>query len=172
MVVALAVLFAAVLAVPAPAVPAPAAPHDSTSADLAKQLAQLLDDKKPDAISAADADAPGLFGAALFFPGTPLPAVSAKFSAPSLLNGSWKKDYRRLRHLSSASVAGSKVFVMDTFATASSLAEGMRPPTASTRPCHDVVRRRFQKAKLSEAIRKRSTRRTPSTKDAQTSSRS
>lgn len=113
MVRTLAVLFAAVLAVPALG-----RAQDSKSSDLAKQLSQLLDEKKLDAIAAADPQAPGTFAAALYFPGTQLLVVSAKYSAPSLLNDKLtKKDYRDIYvDLSSASVAGSKVFVMDTFA--------------------------------------------------------
>src|SRR4029078_10620977 len=90
----------------------------SKSADLAKQLAQLLDEKKLDSIAAADAQAAGTFVAALYFPGTQLLVVSAKYSAPQLLNDRLtKKEYRDIYiDLSSASVAGSKVFVMDTFA--------------------------------------------------------
>lgn len=109
----LAVLFAAVLAVPAAAVA-----QESKSADLAKQLTQLLDEKKLDAIAASQTGAPDLFVAALYFPGTQLLVVSAKYSAPQLLNEKLaKKDYRDIYvDLSSASVAGSKVFVMDTFA--------------------------------------------------------
>jgi hypothetical protein len=110
---ATAVLFAAVLAFPV-LVPA----QESKSADLAKQLAQLLDEKKMDAIAAADAEIPGTYVAALYFPGTQLLVVSAKYSAPQLLNEKLtKKDYRDIYvDLSSAFVAGTKVFVMDTFA--------------------------------------------------------
>jgi hypothetical protein len=113
MVRTLAVLFAVVLAVPA-AVRA----QEPKSADLAKQLAQLLDEKKLDAIASADAQTPDNFDAALYFPGTQLLVVSAKYAAPALLTDKLtKKDYRDVYvELSSASVAGSKVFVMDTFA--------------------------------------------------------
>ena len=113
MVRTLAVLFTAVLAVPALG-----QAQDSKSSDLAKQLSQLLDEKKLDAIAAADPQSPGTFAAALYFPGTQLLVVSAKYSAPSLMNDKLaKKDYRDIYvDLSSASVAGSKVFVMDTFA--------------------------------------------------------
>lgn len=113
MVRTLAVLFTAVLAAPALGLA-----QDSKSSDLAKQLSQLLDEKKLDAIAAADPQAPGTFAAALYFPGTQLLVVSAKYSAPSLLNEKLtKKDYHDVYvDLSSASVAGSKTFVMDTFA--------------------------------------------------------
>jgi len=110
---ALAVLFAVVLAVPAAA-----AAQDAKSADLAKQLAQLLDEKKLEAIATVDAANPDAFIAALYFPGTQLLAVSAKYAAPTLLTDKLaKKDYRDIYiDLNSASVAGSKVLVMDTFA--------------------------------------------------------
>jgi hypothetical protein len=110
MVRSLAVLFALVLALPAAA-----RAQDSKSADLARQLAQLLDDKKLDAIAAADPQAAGSFAAALYFPGTELLVVSAKYSAPAKMNEALaKKDYHEVyADLSAASVAGSKVFVMD-----------------------------------------------------------
>ena len=148
---ALAVLFAAAAA----AAPIAAAPQDSKSAELVKQLGQLLDDKKMDAIAAADADTPGTFIAALYFPGTQLLAVSAKYSAPQLLNEKLaKKDYRDIYvDLSSASIAGSKVFVMDTFADGlMAKPKGDAPPdsvergTASTTFDGD-----YKKAKMSEA---------------------
>jgi len=149
MVRALAVL-AAVLAVPAAA-----AAQESKSADLVKQLGQLLDEKKLDAIAAVDAATPDTFVAALYFPGTQLLAVSAKYSAPQLLNEKLaKKDYRDIYvDLSSASVVGSKVFVMDTFA------DGLVAKPKSDSPADSVERGTtsisfdgdFKKAKLSEA---------------------
>jgi len=113
MVRSLAVLFALVVAVPAIA-----RGQDSKSADLARQLAQLLDEKKLDAVAAADAQAAGSYAAALYYPGTELLVVSAKYSAPALLNEKLaKKDYHEVyADLSAASVAGSKVFVMDVAA--------------------------------------------------------
>jgi hypothetical protein len=113
MVRTLAVLFAAVLAVPVAS-----RAQDAKSADLARQFVQLLDQKKLDAIAAADAQTPGSFAAALYFPGTQLLVVSAKYSAPALMNEALaKKDYHEVYvDLSSASIASTKVFVMDTFA--------------------------------------------------------
>jgi hypothetical protein len=146
----LAVLCAAVLAVPAAA-----AAQDAKSADLAKQLAQLLDEKKLDAIATADTSNPDAFVAALYFPGTQLLAVSAKYSAPQLLNDKLaKKDYRDIYvDLSSASVVGSKVFIMDTFADGlvlkpkgDSPADSVERGTATTAFDGDP-----KKAKLSES---------------------
>lgn len=145
-----AVLFAAVLAVPAVS-----AAQESKSAELVKQLGQLLDDKKMDAIAAADTQNPGTFVAALYFPGTQLLAVSAKYSAPQLLNDKLaQKDFREVYiDLSSASVVGTKVFVMDTFA------DGLVAKPKADSPADSVERANgtmsfdgdFKKAKMSEA---------------------
>ena len=108
-----AVLIAAVLIAPATL-----RAQDAKSPELAKQLAQLLDEKKLDSIAAADAQNAGVFVAALYFQGTQLLVVSAKYSAPQILTDRvTKKEYREVYiDLSSASVPGSKVFVMDTYA--------------------------------------------------------
>ncbi len=107
-----AVLFAALLLAPT------AARAQAKSTDLAKQLGQMLDGKKMDCIAAADAQNADGFVAALYFPGTQLLVVSAKYAAPQLLAEKLlQKNYRDIYiDLSSASVAGSKLFVMDTFA--------------------------------------------------------
>ena len=145
-----AVLFAAVLAWPLAA-----AAQEGKSADLAKQLGQLLAEKKLDAIAAADAETPDSFVAALYFPGTQLLAVSAKYAAPQLLTEKLaKKDYHDIYvDLSSASVVGSKVFVMDTFADGlvakpkgDSPADSVEQPNGARSFDGD-----FKKAKLSEA---------------------
>lgn len=150
MVRTLAVLFAAMLAVPAAA-----RAQDGKSPDLAKQLAQLLEDKKLDAIASADAQTPGVYAAALYFPGTQLLVVSAKYAAPPLLNDKLaKKDYRDVYvDLSSASMPESKVFVMDTFA------DGLVAKPKGDSPADSVERGTksvafdgdFKKAKMSEA---------------------
>jgi len=106
------VLVAAVLAAPGAVLA-----QDAKSGELARQLTQLLDQKKLDAVASADAQTPGAYVAALYFPGTQLLVVSAKYAAPAIMNEKLtKKDYHDIYvDLSSASVAGSKVFVMDTF---------------------------------------------------------
>jgi hypothetical protein len=99
-------------------VPAAARAQDAKSPELAKQLAELLDAKKIDAFAAADAQNAGTYVALLYFPGTQLLVVSAKYSAPRMLDDLLqKKDYRGVYvELSSASITATKVFVMDTFA--------------------------------------------------------
>jgi hypothetical protein len=81
----------------------------------AKELTAVLDRLKLDAIAAADPADAGTFVAALYFQGAQLLVVSAKYSAPSLLVAKLaKKDYRDAYiDLNAASIAGSKIFVMD-----------------------------------------------------------
>jgi hypothetical protein len=87
----------------------------SKSAAAVKELSDTLDRLKLDSIAAADPADPGTFVAALYFPGAQLLVVSAKYSAPVLLNDKLtKKDYRDIYiDLSSASIAATKVFIMD-----------------------------------------------------------
>ncbi len=87
----------------------------SKSAAAAKQLTDVLDRLKLDAIAAPDPSDPGAFVAALYFQGGQLLVVSAKYSAPTLITAKLaKKDYRDVYiDLNAASVAGSKIFVMD-----------------------------------------------------------
>jgi hypothetical protein len=85
------------------------------SAAAVKELAQAMDLAKLDSIATADPSEPGTFVAALYFPGAQLLVVSAKYAAPSLLVEKMKnKNYRDVYiDLNSASVAGTKVFVID-----------------------------------------------------------
>jgi hypothetical protein len=96
--------------------PALAAAQDAAkSPAAAKQLTEVLDRLKLDAIAAADPTDPSTFVAALYFQGGQLLVVSAKYAAPTLLVAKLaKKEYRDVYiDLNAASVAGSKVFVMD-----------------------------------------------------------
>jgi len=85
------------------------------SAAAAKELTAALDAAKLDSIAAADPSDPATFVAALYLSGSQLLVVSAKYAAPSLLTAKIKsKEYRDVYiDLSSASVAGSKVFIID-----------------------------------------------------------
>ena len=87
----------------------------SKSAAAAKQLTDVLDRLKLDAIAAPDPSEAGSFVAALYFQGGQLLVVSAKYAAPTLITAKLaKKDYRDVYiDLNAASVAGSKIFVMD-----------------------------------------------------------
>src|SRR5215216_4926472 len=92
-----------------------AAQSPPKSAAAAKHLAEVLDKLKLDAIAAPDPTDPGTFVAALYFQGAQLLVVSAKYSAPTLLVAKLaKKDNRDIYiDLNAASIAGSKIFVMD-----------------------------------------------------------
>jgi hypothetical protein len=89
--------------------------EESKSAAVAKELVQTLDAAKLDGIAAPDPSSPGAFIAALYIPGTQLLVVGAQYAAPPLLvDRITAKDYRGVYvDLQSASVRGSKVFVMD-----------------------------------------------------------
>jgi hypothetical protein len=87
----------------------------SKSATAAKELATALDSAKLEAIAAPDPADPSQFVAALYFQGGQILVVAAKYSAPVLLVQKIKeKNYRDVYiDLSSASVAGTKIFVID-----------------------------------------------------------
>jgi hypothetical protein len=92
-----------------------ASAQGTKSSAAAKQLAEVLDRLKLDSMAAPDPSDPGAFVAALYFQGAQLLVVSAKYSAPSLLVDKLaKKDYRDVYiDLNAASMAGTKIFVMD-----------------------------------------------------------
>lgn len=95
--------------------PAVAFAQASKSSVAAKELSETLDRLKLDSIAAADPSDPGTYVAALYFPGAQLLVVSAKYSAPVLLDAKLtKKEYRDIYiDLSSASIPETKVFIMD-----------------------------------------------------------
>jgi hypothetical protein len=134
---------------------APLAAQDAKSTDLAKQLAQLLDQKKLDAVAMADAQNPGSYSAALYFPGTQLLVVYGKYSAPALLSDLLaRKDYHAAyAELASASDQASRLFVMDTYADGL-----MAKPNGTNAPdsvdsgtTHATFDGDWKKAKMSEA---------------------
>ena len=147
-------LRALVCAALASAAAVPASAQESKSAVAARALAQALDAAKLDSIAAADSANPGTFCAALYFPGSQLLVVSAKYAAPSLLTDKIaKKNYRDVYiDLSSASIPETKVFVMD------SSADGLvaRPDdnsgydTVDRGPAEVAFDGDWKKAKLSE----------------------
>jgi hypothetical protein len=89
--------------------------QESKSAALVKELSQLMDQAKLDAIAARDPAANDAFVAALYFPGTQLLVVGARYQVPVLLvERIAKKEFREVyTDLNSACVAGSKYLVMD-----------------------------------------------------------
>jgi hypothetical protein len=102
--------------------PTSAFAQDSRSATSVTELIKMLDTMKLDSF-AVKGTAPNEYVGALYFPGTQLLVVSAKFDTPyradSLLQ---MKNYKDLYiELNSASVPNSKVFVADLSAN------GLRP---------------------------------------------
>ena len=94
--------------------PTVASAQDSKSAASVTELVKLLDSMKLDSF-AIKGDAPNQYIGALYFPGSQLLVVTAKFDTPwradSLLA---MKNYRDLYiELNSASLPGTKVFVSD-----------------------------------------------------------
>lgn len=92
-----------------------AAAQEPKSAALAKELTTLLDGAKLTAIAAKDPSDPESFVAAMYFSGSQLLIVSAKYSPAVLLNEKLaKKDYQEVYiDLNSASVPSSRIFVED-----------------------------------------------------------
>ena len=88
--------------------------QDSKSAALAGELTKLLDQMKLDAV-AAKSGTTDHYVAALYFQGSQLLVVGAKYSTPDRLNYLiGQKQYRDVyADLSSASEQSTKVFVMD-----------------------------------------------------------
>lgn len=94
------------------------AAQDGKSVALAKQLAAALDAAKLDSVAAKDPTAPDTYCAVLYFPGSQMLVVSAKYTAPQLLDARLvKKEYRDTYiDLNSASVPETKVFIQDAMA--------------------------------------------------------
>jgi hypothetical protein len=88
--------------------------QESKSAMLASELAKLLDSRKLDSIAARGA-APDEYVGCLYFPGSQLLVVGAKYSSPERMQQLLaSKNYRDIYiDLNSASVPQTKVFVSD-----------------------------------------------------------
>jgi hypothetical protein len=93
--------------------PCPLSAQDSKSAAVAGELTQLLDKMKLDAVAAKHGT--DQYVAALYFQGSQLLVVGAKYSTPDRLNYLiGQKQYRDVyADLSSASEQSTKIFVMD-----------------------------------------------------------
>ncbi|HEX7485985.1 MAG TPA: hypothetical protein VF332_07525 [Vicinamibacterales bacterium] len=112
-----------------PFFPSVALAQDSKSMPLAKELAQLLDQDKLDAIAAKDPAAPDAFVAALYYAGSQLLVVSARYAVPPILMEKVaKKDFREVyTDLNSAAIEGSRTLVMDIGA------DGLKPKKEDSR---------------------------------------
>jgi hypothetical protein len=93
----------------------PASAQEPKSGALAAELAKLLDQMKVDSIAARYPGASDQYVGALYFPGSQLLVVAARYQVPELLNTKLaSKAYRDVYiDLNSASVPNTKVFVSD-----------------------------------------------------------
>lgn len=133
----------------------PSFAQEPQSAPLAKELAQLLADRKIDSIAARMPDSLEEFVGALSFPGT-LMVVWARTTAPAVVNEKLiGKEYKEVYlDLNSASVVESRNFITDLGA------DGLRAkPTVKQGPAdsHDVAAKtmrfdgNWREDKMSEA---------------------
>ena len=101
----------------------PAFAQESKSVALVKELAALMDAAKLDAIAVKDPASKDTYFAALYFPGSQLLAVSARYEVPQLLDERIdKREFREVyTDLNSACVQGTKYLVMDIGA------DGLKP---------------------------------------------
>jgi hypothetical protein len=108
--------------------------QESKSAALAKQLATALEAGKLDAVAAKDPASPDVYIGALYIPGFQLLSISAKYSAPALLDALiGKKAFRDVYiDLNSAGTPGSKVFVEDLGI------DGLKPKRGDNQPFDSV----------------------------------
>jgi hypothetical protein len=102
--------------------------QESSSTALVKELSQLLEQAKLDSIAAKDPGTKDGYFAALYFPGSQLLAVGARYQVPELLDQRIeKKEYREVyTDLNSACMEGTKYLVMDIGA------DGLKPTKDDT----------------------------------------
>ena len=93
----------------------PLVAQEPKSAALARELATALDAAKLTSVAARDPATKDVFIGALYFPGLQLLAISARYSAPALLEPRLiKREYREVYvDLNSASDRNSRVLVTD-----------------------------------------------------------
>ena len=108
--------------------------QDSKSAPLVKELAAALDAAKLDSVAAKDPSSPDVYIGALYIPGFQLLTVSARYTAPVLLDTRiGKKEYRDVYiDLNSAGSPGTRVFVEDLGP------DGLKPRRAENQPFDSI----------------------------------
>jgi hypothetical protein len=117
------------------AVSTPIQAQDAKSAALAKEITDILQQRKLDSVAARHPAAADQFVAALFFPGQLL-VVTARTSAPAVLNEKLvRREFRDVYiDLNSASIPDSRIMISDGGA------DGLRPTRLSNLPfdTHDA----------------------------------
>lgn len=108
--------------------------QDARSVALAKELGQLLDAQKLSAIAARDASEPEFYVAAMYFSGSQMLVVGAKYAPAVLIDGKLlKREYQDIYiDLNSAAKAGTKVFFEDA------AADGMKADHESNKGADSV----------------------------------
>jgi len=128
--------------------------QDSKSAALAAELVRLLDQMKLDSFAAKVA-APDQFAAILYFPGSQLLVVGAKYYVPERMDYSiGEKKYRDVYiDLNSAAVPKTKIFISDLGANGlQAKKKGNQPnDTVDVDGKTHVFDGAWKKAKISEA---------------------
>ena len=96
-------------------IPSMAAAQASKSAGVAKELIQVMGEKKLDAIAAKVPAGEGHYAAALYFPNVQILVISGHYSAPALMDPRLAgKQYRdTYMELSGTVTPNTKVFVQD-----------------------------------------------------------
>ena len=109
--------------------PSMAAAQESKTAALAAELVRLLDQSKLDSLAAKVA-APNQYAALLYFPGSQLLVVEAKYIVPERMDAAVnEKKYRDVYiDLNSASVPNTKIFISDLGA------DGLQPKKNGNKP--------------------------------------
>ena len=134
--------------------PSMAGAQDSKSAALAAELVRLLDQMKLDSFAAKVA-APDQFAAILYFPGSQLLVVGAKYYVPERMDYSiGEKKYRDVFiDLNSAAVPKTKIFISDLGANGlQAKKKGNQPnDTVDVDGKTHVFDGDWKKAKISEA---------------------
>ena len=106
---------AAVIGLALVSLPTAAAAQGSKSTAVAKELVQVLEQKKLDSIAAKLTSGDGNFAAALYFPNVQLLLISGYYSAPQLMDTRLAgKLYREIyMELSGTVTPNTKIFVQD-----------------------------------------------------------
>ena len=134
--------------------PSMAAAQDSKSAALAAELVRLLDSMKLDSLAAKVA-APDQYVATLYFPGSQLLVVGAKYYVPERMDVSInEKKYRDVYiDLNSAAVPNTKIFISDLGANGLQARKRGNQPndTVDMNGKTHVFDGDWKKAKISEA---------------------
>ncbi len=123
--------------------------QDVKSPALVKELTQLLDAKKLSAIAARDTAEPEFYVAAMYFSGSQLLVVGAKYAPAVLLDGKLlKREYQDIYiDLNSSAKAGTKVFLEDAGA------DGLKPDH-ETNKASDSVEQGGKQTRFDDSWRK------------------